>query len=103
MTTRLSRLRRVTGKLAHEPVAEILPGDALDRSRLQLRCTTLKLGNPDVFRLRIGLFKAVEQPCRHFSAVVFVQRQGLLNDFFDNSDSPDVSGLPGSPIRGIIM
>jgi hypothetical protein len=75
-----SRLR-VTAT-AHEPLAEILPGDALDRSRLQLRCTAFELGQPDAFCLSICLLEAVEQPRRHFGAVVLVQLQGLANDVF---------------------
>ena len=56
----------------HESLAEIFPGDSLYRSRVQLRCTAFKLGQPDGLRLGVFQFKAVEQPRRHLSPAGFV-------------------------------
>jgi len=83
---------------AHEPVAEIFPGDTLDGTRLQLCCTTLYLGQPEVIHLSVSLLKAIEQPRRNLGAVVLVQLQGLAHHIFHNWLHGEI--LPCSPAGG---
>jgi hypothetical protein len=54
----------------------------LDSSGFQLCSAAFELGGPGVSALVLLLLEAVEQPRRHFGAVLFVELQSLPDDLF---------------------
>lgn len=84
---------------AHEPRTDFFPGNALDRSRLQIRSTPLDLGDPGGVGLFILIFfEAVEETRGNFRAISLIQLQSLSDDFFDvRSHGSSVAWLPAPP------